>query len=63
MCLNDTYSRVRVEKYLCGFFPIKNSFKTGDALSPLLLNFALVYAIRSVQGNQDGLKIISTHQL
>ena len=29
----------------------------------MLLNFALVYAIRRVQGNQDDLKLISTHQL
>jgi len=27
-------------------FPIRNGLKQGDALSPLLFNFALEYAIR-----------------
>jgi len=30
---------------------------------PLFVNFALEYAIRRVQVNQDGLKLDGTHQL
>jgi len=37
--------------------------KQGDAVSPLLFNSALEYAIRRVDVNQDGLKLNVTHQL
>jgi hypothetical protein len=43
-------------KNLSEMFPIRNGLKQGDALSPLLFNFALEYAIKRVKVNQDGLK-------
>ena len=63
MCLNETYSRVRVGMNLTDMFPIRNGLKQGDVLPPLLSNFALQYAIRRVQVSQDGLKLNGTHRL
>jgi hypothetical protein len=62
MCLNETYSRVHGGKHLSDMFPIKNGLKQGYALLLLLFNFALDYAIRSVQVNQEDLKLGNTHQ-
>ena len=63
MCLTETYSRVRVGNNLSDIFPIRNGLKQGDALSPLLFNFTLEYAMSRVQVIQDGLKLNGTHQL
>jgi hypothetical protein len=32
MCLNETYSRLRIGKHLCDTFPIQNGLKQGNAL-------------------------------
>jgi hypothetical protein len=48
MYLNETYSKVRMGKYLSDNFSIQNGLKEGGALSPLLFNFALEYAIRKL---------------
>ena len=64
MCLNETYSRFRVGKYLSDILPIMTGLKQGDVLSPLLFNFTLEYAIRRVQVKQNDLKLKArTHQV
>jgi hypothetical protein len=55
--MNETYSTVPVVKNLSDMFPIRNDLKQGDALSPLLFNSALDYAIKRVQVNQESLKL------
>jgi len=62
ICLTETYSRVHVGKNLSDVFSFRNGLKQGDAISSLFFNFAVEYAIRRVQVNQDHLKLNGTHQ-
>jgi hypothetical protein len=63
MCLSETYSTVRVAIHFSGVLPVTNGLKQGDGLSPLVFNFALGYAVRKVQVNEDGLKLNNTHEI
>jgi hypothetical protein len=55
--------KVRICKQLSHGFPFESGLKQGCALSLLLFNFVLAYAIRKVQESQVRLKLNGTHQL
>jgi hypothetical protein len=63
MCLNETYSEVRIGKHLSDTFSVQNGLKQGDALAPLLINFALEYTIRKLQEIQLRLKFNGTRRV
>jgi hypothetical protein len=48
---------------LCHTFPVKAVLKQGDALSPLILCYALKHVIRAVQEKQEALQLNGTHHL
>jgi hypothetical protein len=49
MCLNKTYSKVRICRHLSDTYHIQNGLKERDALSLLLFNFVLEHATKEVQ--------------
>jgi len=61
--MKETCGKIQVGKHFFDRFPIRNGLKQGDALLPLLFNFPFEYAIRRVQGHQEGFKLNGTHQL
>jgi hypothetical protein len=58
----ESYSKVRIGKNLPYAFQIQNGLQQGEALSPLLYNFGLEYAIRKVPEIKEGLDLHGTHQ-
>jgi hypothetical protein len=62
ICLNKTYSKVRLGSS-SDAFRVRNYLMQENYLLPLFLYFALEYTIRNVKENQAGLKFNVTHQL
>ena len=54
MCLNETYCRVQLGKYLFGTLAIINALMKEDALIPLRFNFALESVIGRIKQTWKG---------
>jgi hypothetical protein len=51
MCLNETYSRVRIGKNVSGKFPIPNDLKQGDAF--INIAFQICFEICHQEGPRE----------
>jgi len=63
VCLKDSRGRVKIGNQMSETFNIHNGLKQGDALSPLLFNLVLEYAIKELQKGEDGLRLNGITQL
>ena len=62
VCLNETV-KFCIVRCLCDAFPIQNAVKRGGALSSLILNIVVRYAVSKVKEIPEGLHLTGTHQL
>ena len=57
LCIQDTYSKVRIKGKTSAAFKNKTGLKQGDALSPLLFNIALQKIINKLKLTPAGINI------